>query len=197
MRQYSSLVIDQLETLAPITKAGVAHIYFHYQEQDHQTPVNVLSSLIKQLLAQAPLLKLPNGVEALYDELTATLRRPNFVELQKALVATMKQFPRSFFVFDALDEYHEVKQRTQLLPMFHLLALGGACIFVTSRPYPRNIEEYVVANSVTRIELSANEKDIRIYVREKIKGNAHSGAIIPEGFREEIVSTLVKCSKGM
>lgn len=178
-----------------MTKSGVAHIYFNYKEQDQQTPVYVVSSLIKQLAVQIP--NLPKEIEALYDQHSSKQKRPTLEELKQSLLVTLKHFTRVFFVFDALDECHEDTQRKDLLPFFHILGNHGASIFMTSRPYPRDIHESVSTNGVAKIELKAKEEDIRVYVEEKIKGNAQARALIREGFRDEIVAALVKCCRGM
>lgn len=193
----SSLIIDELVERASTTGFGVAYIYFNFKEQEQQTPINVLRSLIKQLMTQLPELDVPDGVGALYDQFIRRDTRPIFEELVKALEETCNLFPRVFFVFDALDECLEKTQRKDLLPFFHDLAKNGASLFLTSRPYPRDIHDSLDGTVATKIELEAKEADITIYVEETISGNSHANALIRGGLREKVISKLVGCCNGM
>lgn len=191
-------MIDDLELQARITNSGIAYIYFHYKEQSQQTPNTVLCSLIKQLVMQITQSDLPKDIDALYDECEPKGKRPTFEALKTSLLAILQLFPRTFFVFDALDECEET-QRKDLIPFFQDLGRSGASVFMTSRPYPRDIHESFTASnsSAAKIELAATEEDVTIYVMEKIEGNRHARSLIRDDFRKKIVAKLVKCCNGM
>lgn len=175
----------------------MAHIYFNYKETEKQKPVDVVSSLIKQLATQTTQLTVLKEIEALYEAYSPKSKRPTYGELKKALLAIISYFPRVFFVFDALDECEEKGQRNTLLPLFHNLGENGASIFLTSRPFPRDISQSLSVESVAKIELSAQEEDIRIYVGEKINEDSHARNLITPAMKADVISTLIDCSRGM
>ncbi|KAF8246554.1 hypothetical protein K440DRAFT_602223, partial [Wilcoxina mikolae CBS 423.85] len=188
----SSTVIDHL--LDQSSKPGVAYIYFDYNEQDRQKPTDVLSSLVRQLSGQSG--QLPKILEDLYDELKPKEKQPSLQSLYDAIVALSKQFPQVYIICDALDECDQQKQRTTLLPLFHQLGQNGVNLFMTSRPYPEDIQDSF--QDITTIELSANESDIRSYIRETINQNLRAKRLVQNAKCEErIISQLMDCAKGM
>lgn len=197
----SSLVIDRLEAHISTSSCGLAHVYFNYQEREEQSPTNIAGSLIKQLAARTTTPNLPQDILGLYHECNQRQRSPTLQELEKILVATLKLFSQVFLVFDALDECDEMKQRKPLLPLFHLLVSNGASIFVTSRPYSRDINNSVSSptsmGAVEKINLEAKKMDITIYVGKKISDSSHARSLIKEKFKDQVVSELVQYCDGM
>jgi hypothetical protein len=96
----SSLMMDSLRSEAKIKEYGVAHIYFNYKEQEQQTPVKVLASLVKQLACQTSYV--PDALEKHYDKDHG--KAPTVEELYIALLDISERFTKTFLVFDALDE---------------------------------------------------------------------------------------------
>lgn len=189
-------MIDHILALKSIENYGIAYTYFEYQEQDSQRPINVISSLVKQLYTQAP--SLNADLEGLYDRLVPKNKSPTFEELYTALVAIFKSFAQVFFVFDALDECHQENQREDLLPFFHQLLNDGANIFLTSRPHPEDIQEALNEYGASKIELSAREEDIGTYIEAKIERNARAKRLVRQGrCKDRIISELADCAKGM
>lgn len=178
---------------------AVAHIYFNYNEQDQQTPCNIIRSLIKQLGTRIPSLTadLPTDLLTLYEKYHRGNTTATLGELQAALLSMVGLFTRVYFVFDALDECNERLQRKDLLPLFHLLVERGVSIFLTSRPYPYDIDQSLSSTAVPKIELSARDEDIRVYVEQSILASPHARRLIHEGLRKEVTSTMVECCKGM
>lgn len=172
----------------------MAYIYFSYNEKNKQMAPDVLRSLIKQLAGQAP--RIPDKLQNLYEMWQTETRSPSVPELQLVLFAVMETLPRVFFVFDALDECDEDNRCKELLPLFHL-GTRGASVFLTGRPYPRDMQESLNAKQVTQIELRAHEQDLRVYIEQKIEDSVHAKYLIREELREDIIKQLVGCCKGM
>lgn len=189
----SSLVVDHFQTQLQSTH-GIGHIYFDYKEQDNQKPAQVLASLIKQLLSQT--LQLPAEVDNLYKKLKRHGKKPSIEELYTLLLVAARLFPRVFFVFDALDECHPENQRRVLLPLFQKMGNDGINLFLTSRPHPQDIQDSL--KDTVKIELSAQEQDIVIYIQEKINENPRARGLVEQArCKDIIVSELVNCAKGM
>lgn len=123
MVNCSSVVIDHLQVQP--NRHGLAYAYFDYKEQERQKPIQVLSSLLKQLIGQAIHLPFPTEIKALYSRHETGGGRPTFEELYAALMVVSKQFPQVYFVFDALDGCHPENQRRTLLPLFQRMGREG------------------------------------------------------------------------
>lgn len=192
----TSVVINHIKNRALTTKnrIGFAYIYFDYTEQERQAPIHVLSKLVKQLLLQVP--DLPEDIGELYDRLGQAGEQPSFEELYSALLSASKRFARLYFVFDALDECHKIKQRKGLLPLFCRMGRDGMRIFLTSRPYPEDIQGALDNFGAAKIELSAKEEDIRIYIQKKINESVRAKRLVQQS-KDKIISELTEGAKGM
>lgn len=189
-------MIDHLQEQALAANYGVAHFYFDYKERDRQRPIDVLASLVKQLARRIPYI--PTDIEALHDkhELDPEERAPTFEELYASFLTVSKSFTHVFFILDALDECDKNNQRRELLPLFHRMGRDGASLFLTSRQYPEDIQESF--RGISRMELSAKQEDIRIYIQGKINENSRAKRLVQQAKCEDrIISELVDCSQGM
>lgn len=121
-------------------------------------------------------------------------RRPSLKEFYKVLIAISKSFECVFFILDALDECDEGNQRGELFPLFHRMAEDNLDLFVTSRQYPEDIQDSL--GECAKIELSAQEGDIRTYVEERINQSASARRLVRQGrCKDTIISSLIDCSK--
>lgn len=189
-------MIDHFRALRQTTNHGVAHVYFDYKEQEAQRPVQILSSLLKQLVSQLPL-NYPTSTTVLYDRLRPQNKRPTIEQLYTALIAASKLFPRVFLVFDALDEC-EPGARTELLPLFKRMGKDGISIFLTSRPHPEDIQDSLTINGAVKIELLAQAEDVVFYIQERIEKNQRARRLVQQAnCKERIISELVACAEGM
>lgn len=186
-------MIDHFQAEAAREGYGVAYIYFNYKEQNQQKPMEVLSSLVRQLATQIE--HLPAEIESLYDRFQNKGKRSKFDELYTALIATFKSFPRVFLVFDALDECHLDNQRKDLLPLFFPMVESGANLFITSRQHPKDIQE--AFRDVPKIQLTAQDWDIEIYIRQRIEENSKARRLVKRAKCEERISELIDCAQGM
>lgn len=189
----SSLVIDHLRSRAS-GNHGLAYIYFEYQEQTQQSPVLILASLVKQLASRLPLL--PVEVEKLYDNLGSEGTRPSVEDLYTALLKISGYYTHVFIVLDALDECNQDGQRVQLLPLFRRMCKDGINLFLTSRPHPEDIQDALC--DAVKIELTAQEEDISVYIAERINNHPRARRLIQKAkCQDRIISQLVDCAGGM
>lgn len=192
------MVIDYLlqQLRTSIKNYGIAYVYFDYMDQDQQKPLYVLTSLVKQLAYKLPSSSI-DEIEKLYQTLQAEKppRTPTFKELYTVFIAMSKSFDRVFLVFDALDECDPDNQRKDLLPLFHNLA-KVLSLFVASRPHPEDIQDSL--HDAAQIELSANEEDIEIYIRQRINDSPRAKRLVGQAqCKDKIISDLADCAKGM
>lgn len=150
---------------------------------------------MKQLASQQ--LDLPAKVNKLYEKFQKDQKRPALDEVYAALLEVSKLFNRVFLIFDALDECDKTSQRPELLRLFRLMGKEGISVFVTSRPHSQDIKHGL--REAVKVELSAQRRDIELYIREKINNNMRIKDLIQTdtNLTEKIVSGLVESAKGM
>lgn len=189
------MVIDNLFESAA-EKYGIAYIYFHHSEQDQQRPVDVFSSIVKQLVCQLP--NIPNEIEQLHDKLKVQQKRPTVRDLYTILVSLTKLFARTFIVCDALDECNQEARRSELLPLFNKIVQEvDISIFLTSREYPEDIQSFF-HGSALKIRISANKEDIAYYIEQEINENPRAERLIRQAqCKDRVISCLTDCAKGM
>jgi hypothetical protein len=185
---FSSVVIDHLLELAPSETYGVAYIYFSYKEQLHQKPIDVLTSLVKQLAYQ-----LSSPLKHLIEKLEKTAFTND--EMYTVLIEITKSFRQTFVILDALDECHQRNQRKILLPMFHRMGKSGIKLFATSRSDPDDIEDSFA--SISNIEISAQKEDIKCYIYQRIREYPRARLWLGPQLEDQIISTLIDAADGM
>jgi hypothetical protein len=98
----SAYIIDFLLQLRINSDIGVAFVYFSYKHGESQTPVNILASILQQLIKQKP-----SYVQDLKDMYARHIRestRPVVDDISSLLQNVIYAFGKVFIVIDALDE---------------------------------------------------------------------------------------------
>ncbi|RPB08944.1 hypothetical protein P167DRAFT_478493, partial [Morchella conica CCBAS932] len=186
----SSFIIDHLRA----QNQALVYIYFNHKEQDQQKPIHVLSSFLKQLSCQSP--SLPKAVRDLHNRIESKQERPTLEDLYTALVLVAGSFSQTFVVCDALDECDFETQRKDLLPLFHRMESVGIRLFLTSREHPEDIQDSL--QSSPKVELSAKNEDIKIYIEQKIDENPRARRLISQGnCKDRIIEQLQQSANGM
>ncbi|KAJ6566485.1 ankyrin repeat-containing domain protein [Mycena capillaripes] len=189
----SSLVVHYLTDQSQETNIGVAAIYLNHKETEVQTPVNILTSLWKQLVAGKALS--PEVVE-LYTRLHRQGIRPAIHEVFDMLKLAIAKEEKFYLVVDALDEYPE-DHRNILLKYLSRAMLGSTVnLMITSRPH---IIVDASFPEVQIVEIRATEDDIRKYVDIQITESSRLSRHVQTcpGLAEEIKSKIVDNVEGM
>lgn len=189
-------MIDHLNEERIANNYGVAHVYFEYQEQNQQTILAVMTSIVKQLLSQIPPSRFPQDVQAVYQ--CQKSQHPTVDDILPMLVSMPYRFSRVFVVCDALDEMDQHTQRKHLLPLFHRMKDAGIALFLTTRPHPADIQESFWDASV--VELIPESNDVRRYVEERLSEDTRFKRVIEsatDDIYNEIVATIVDATAGM
>lgn len=183
-------MIDHIEAIN--SNYGVGYIYFNFQEQGQQTPIDTISSLVKQLAFKAKVL--PKAIEKAHKD----NKRLMLDQLCEILLEIGNSFAQTFIIFDALDECDKVLQRETLLPMFHRIGKAGINLFLTSREHPDDIQESFA--NITKFRLWAKDDDISSYIEQRIADSARAKRLISQGNSElkgKVISALQQCANGM
>ncbi|KAJ7117088.1 hypothetical protein C8R44DRAFT_674381 [Mycena epipterygia] len=186
----ASLVVNHFEVRSLKEDIGLACFYLNYKEVESQTPQNLLGSLWRQLVLGKPI---PAVVHALYERHRERHTRLPLDEVLKTLILAVAQYPKVYFIIDAVDEYPE-EQRIVLLK-----SLGeiGVNVMLTSRPHID--PDSAGLPDLQLVEIHATENDMQQYIATQISKSTRLSKHIqtrPE-LSDEIRSKILNNVNGM
>ena len=179
---------------------GIACLYYDYRDQQSQTLVNILGSILKQLLVKISTSN-PQFMEEVEKKLDAIQKQTRGVE-ENDLLPMLKQalytLHMGYVCMDALDEL-EPRVRKRLLST--LRTLQAECrstrLFLTGRPHIRlEVYDSLGIQEEDSISISADAGDIRAYLIHEIEQDRDPCAM-NEKLKEEILDVIIAKSDGM
>jgi Cdc6-like AAA superfamily ATPase len=192
----SAIVIDHLKArFENNADIGVAYIYCSYQPQQVQKPEDLLSSLLKQLVQNQPIIS--SDVKDFYKCHGSKGSRPSFAEIAKVLHVTVRLYSRVFIILDALDEYYVSNNdghRMLLSEIFKLQDQVQANLLTTSRPVAEIISQF---DRCVSKEILAQDEDILRYINERIPRLLRSKILEYPAVQDAIRSSIVRAAHGM
>lgn len=188
-----SIVVNHLEQHFK-DNAATAYIYCSYKEQKDQTAVNLIASLLQQLVQRDPVVS--DDIISLYRLHTQKQTRPTLGELSKLLQLELRRLSKVFIVIDALDECPESNRNREIFlteirklqPTIHLL--------ITSRHISTIEREF---ENEVRVEIRASDRDIRRYLEGRIESEGRLVRLVKtdSALQATIANTIVENAKGM
>jgi KAP family P-loop domain len=174
----------------------VLYFYFDYTEQTVQTPSNILSTLLHQLLSH--LSALPDAASLLLERIQQSRPLPNWKQMINIFITIANSQDKVFLVLDALDECDPNKNREKVLDFLdYIFDQSSIRALITSRPYPSDIKSAFAA--LPEVVIEASEADIRTFLIQKIASSkcAWIKKNVYNKLRIRIINTLVAKSHGM
>ena len=190
----TSIVVDNLcSRFGNDGSIGIAYLYCNFRQRQDQRPVDLLASLLGQLVQGQP--SVSNSMQSLYESHKAKQTRPSFDEISHALQSIMASYSRTFIVIDALDEcgISDGSYRKFLSDIFNLQAKTKANLFATSRLIPDITDEFRGSPS---LEIRANDGDVRRYLDGHMSQLRSFVSRNPK-LQDEIKTEIVKAVDGM
>ena len=186
----AAIVIDHLRKTVQRVDIGVVYIYCNYKMQLEQTTVNLVASLLKQLLQHQPTVS--DDVKSSYGRHRKMGTHPTLDEAFKLLQSEMHRYSQIFVVIDALDECsNENQARQNLLSKLHALQMSHSVnLMMTSRHIPDITQEF--QNSL-QLEIRANEEDVRGYLDGqmfRLASCVRKNTDLQEAIKESIVKAV-------
>ena len=185
----SSLVIDTLCEQAVEGNAAVAGFYFDFTAEEEQSPAAILSSVLKQVVAQLD--EIPERIVKAFRDREKVIGGPR-IPLAK-IVEFLHHISSSrctFICIDGLDEClaeHRVKLLDSLNQI--LQKSPGARVFLTGRPYiGAEVEDYLAGRTAVRSIVLTRDNTITL-VRAKLREDAMPDAM-DESLEEEIIQNI-------
>ncbi len=185
---------------------SVSYIYCDYKDRKNQTTVNLISSLVKQIVLQQE--NMPQEVKSLYSTYDDGQSSLSLEDLSRLLSCFSNHFRRSFILVDALDE-HLSKDDEENPMQFTLLNVllnlhqqrngsRGYTLFFTSRENGL-IKERLAG--CARLDIYATGDDIKSYLLSRISDPAKfrfaKKVQNDANLSNLIVSSLVEKARGM
>ena len=171
---------------------GVTYVYCNYSEAEKQSPENLLRSILLQLVSRK---------RVIMEELTEAYKKhskegttPSVHECCRLIHAAMGCFPKIYLVIDALDECAEGTGDilfTEIRKMKPPIS-----VLITSRHTFTNLYEQ---ESALRLEIEADEVDIRQYLEERMECSTALQAYFKNDrdLHDVIISGIADKAKGM
>ena len=164
----SSLVIDRLCDEAVKGDPTVACFYFDFAARNEQSPVNMLGSLLRQLVSGQR--KIPEAiVEDFQKEKSVIggrgLQVSGILKMFQGIATTR----RTFICVDALDECVPEHRRVVLQSLGQMLhGSPNTRLFITGRPHVRSEVEREFGGAATSLFIRATEDGVVRFLREKL-----------------------------
>lgn len=135
-------------------------------------------------------------VTSLYNRHSKERTRPSLPEYIRLLEANIQRFSRVFIVVDALDECSEDGGVRDLFLAHLRYLLPNIRLLVTSRDITSLGQAF---DDATRLEIRANDDDLRTYLQVRIEERALLRSHIKEdpSLKDTIINTIIEKANGM
>jgi len=193
----ASAVINHLyEHVDGPGNVGIAYVYGNFRRQGDQQPIDILSSLLRQLLQHQT--SFPKEVHDNYGNSKRRGIRPPIEELSRLFVAVLGHYTRSFIVIDALDECRaqDPACRGLLTALFGIQEQTSMSVFVTSRFIPEIMEHFKEGPGRYTVRIEARGDDVRRYLEGHVSRLPAFVARNPE-LQQEIIMEISQSIDGM
>ncbi|KAJ7589196.1 hypothetical protein C8J56DRAFT_722172, partial [Mycena floridula] len=192
---YTTLIFLQADSFP---KIAVICIYCDYRQQQEQTPIQLLGSVLKQLVQQH--LVLSDHLLALHETCLSRGGHPSIAELFAALQTEVLLYSQVYIVVDALDECSESNQAQELFFPTHPQGLWSLPdhihLLVTSRDILSISQEF---DNTPRISIKAHSKDLETYIRGRITTDIKLKKLVKDdsALATEIIDQIILKAAGM
>ena len=185
----SSLVIDKLCDEAEEEDTAVACFYFDFAARSEQSPVNMLGSLLRQLVGGLD--RIPKAVVRGFRNQKKViggrgLQVPGILKMFQTVTTTK----RTFICVDALDECVP-EHRVVILESLGRIVEGSrnTRIFVTGRSHVQSEVERKLGGAVTFVLIEPTREGIVKYLSEKLR-NDTTPEIMSSRLKENIIEGI-------
>ena len=189
----SSLVIDKLCDEAAEEDIAVTCFYFDFAARNEQSPINMLGSLLRQLVS---------GLEEIPEAVVRSFRNEKKVIGGRGLQVSgiLKMFQAitamrcTFICIDALDECVP-EYRMIVLESIRQILQGSpnTRIFITGRPHVRSEVEGKLSGSANFVFIQPTDDDVVRFLREKLSKDTTPN-IMSRRLEAEIMKSIPEIS---
>jgi hypothetical protein len=191
----AAIIVDKLYAkFQNDASVGIVYTYCNFRRQQEQKPVDLLASLLKQLIQRLP--SVPPSIQKLHENHQHKRTRPSLDEISQVLQSVVTNYSKIFIIIDALDEC-QVSDRGRkrfLAELFNLQTKNTTNLFVTSRFIPE-IEKEFDGRSMP-LEIRASDHDLHKYLDRHML-NLPSFISRSAELQKEMKNAIIKAVNGM
>ena len=196
--KISSLVIDTLLAQTHGQNIPVLYLYCDYQAQKDQSAVNIIGSLLRQIvLGRVGMVgEVQNAFEESKQGGGKGLRLPKMREL---FVETISSFERVYICVDAMDELlpQHRSEFLRTLPQI-IQEAPNTRLFLTGRPHIRaELDKHLTKGAYT-IHIIPDQGDIALYLSRKMEDDDLGYPdLMTEDLKNDIMKTMLEKASEM
>lgn len=189
-----SIIVNYLERSFNQEDVAIAYVYCSYTEQEDQTTVNLIASLLQQLLQRNCVLR-DEIFSSLYEH-QSKQTRPALSEYSTLFQSAVRGFSNVFIVIDALDECSETNGTRQGFLAEIRKVESQIHLLVTSRHSTIIAREFEKA---ARLEIRASNADVKKYLEGRIMTEPQFACHVKGdlALQNTIIETIVQKVEGM
>ena len=196
--EISSLVIDSLREQTSGENIAVLSLYCDYQTQKDQSAVNIIGSLLSQVVLGAG--QIPSEIRRTFELKKRGHQALRLPEMLKLFVKTVSLTERVYICFDAMDELLP-ENRSELLRALRQI-VGDAPnirLFLTGRPHIRGELDKYLTKGAYAIQIVADQGDIARYVSRRMEDDDDDGDpdLMPDDLKNDILKVILERSSEM
>ena len=193
----SSTIIEKLSQ--ETSNCAVAYFYFDFNQGTQQYVINMLCSLVQQLLSRFE--SIPEPIDSLFKACQEGAKPPQINQLERVFKALVDSNERTFVVLDALDECESRDELLEFLEIAIKRKADGLSIIMTSRKlreFDDFFSSYLSDQSRISIQNEKVDEDILSYVRGRLLHDRKFKRWQKQPrVQEEIQNRLMEKSDGM
>jgi NACHT domain len=159
----ASIAIDHISKIFQDHDIGIAYIFCDFKDRANQTVVNLLGSILAQLLRKKVVI--PSNIANLFARHLGLRTRPVADDIDELLHTEVNRHSSAYLIIDALDECDDAIRWLFVDRLRELQKFTNINLLVTSRHIPRVANEFGTA---TQLEIRAHEEDVRKYLQGQI-----------------------------
>ncbi|KAJ7600104.1 ankyrin repeat-containing domain protein [Mycena floridula] len=193
----ASVIIDHLQRLVMTPEDVVIYIYCEYNRKAEQTSMQLLGSILKQLVERRPVIS--QHLLSLYRTHSSCKTIPTFPELMDALRTELQSYTRACLIVDALDECSD-EARNLFLSKESPAGLRSFAdqLLMTSRNMP-SIAHALKLQSESTIHIQAHVEDLQTYIQGCLVGVKRLNRLVKENrsLQDNIIKVVISKAAGM
>ena len=175
---------------------GIACLYADYKDQNSQTLVHILGSLLYQLLITTTE-PIPDEVIKKLQDIKQYRGKLETKDCLALLEIRLLQLQHAFICIDAVDEL-EPKVRRELLNVFRELCTKNTRLFLTGRQHIESeVQKCFQVAQGYAVVISASKQDIEVFIRQQIIEDPYMEDAMNEALEKDIIAAIVEKSQGM
>ncbi|KAI5804619.1 hypothetical protein DFH27DRAFT_600132 [Peziza echinospora] len=209
----ASLAVNHLQhKFVENGKVAIVYIFCNFKEQDQQSAIDLVKSILAQLSILSRIAKVEANDEVRLCRVLDGLREkhenrdtsPTLEEYMSAIKELAAEFDHCFLIADAIDELSDRARDDFVSASGELVKLGETRMLITTRPIQRiwsMIRDEVA--EPCRIDIAASGDDIEAFVRRELKVRRcfrdilEDAAAVEPGLADMMVRGVRERAKGM